>query len=147
MLQIRSHRKFIHVTIHPCGRANCNSPLRVCYPNVGKYYIQIASRAWYEDVCVRRRGELKFAHTTIRPCCNSSILQFIHIAKFMLQIHPCFQLTIIGGRIAHNGWANCPQWMGELQFAPTRVLSERWQISCKYLNTCKLMIECIYIPT
>ena len=27
---------------------------------------------------------------------------------------------------------NCPpMWKGELQFAPTRVLSERWQISCK----------------
>ena len=36
-----------------------------------------------------------------------------------LQIHPCFQLP--------------PMWKGELQFAPTRVLSERWQISCKYV--------------
>ncbi|WP_448824136.1 hypothetical protein [Capnocytophaga gingivalis] len=31
----------------------------------------------------------------------------------------------LGGRIALNGKANCPQWKGELQFAPTRVLSER----------------------
>ena len=37
-------------------------------------------------------------------------------------------LTYRRGRIALNGWANCPEWMGELQFAPTRALSERSQI-------------------
>ena len=41
------------------GWANCNSPLHVRYPNVGKYYMQIASRAWHEDVCVRRRGKVR----------------------------------------------------------------------------------------
>ena len=99
--------KFIHVANSPMfsitfnGRANCNSPLHVRYPNVSKYYMQIASRAWHEGVCVRRRGELKFAHTAIcpyckiHPCCkfvhivnssilqNSSTLQFTHVA-----IHP-----------------------------------------------------------
>ena len=38
------------------------------------------------------------------------------------------ELLLMDGRIALNGWANCPEWMGELQFAPTRMLSERWQI-------------------
>jgi len=89
------------------------------------------SRAWYEGVCVCRRGELQFAHTTIcphcispilriHPCCkfvhivNSSMLQirphrkFIHVANSpMLQIHLCFQLPLMGGRIVHNGWVNC----------------------------------------
>jgi len=41
------------------GWANCNSPLHMRYPNVGKYYMQIASRAWHEDVCVRRRGKVR----------------------------------------------------------------------------------------
>ena len=72
------------------GWANCNSPLHVCYPNVGKYYMQIASRAWHRFFCVRRRGELKFAHTAICPCykfvhiVNSSILKFAHTT-----IRPC----------------------------------------------------------
>jgi len=86
------------------GRANCNSPLHVRYPNVGKYTYKSCkytkkktSWAWYEGVCVCRRGELQFAHTTICPYCISNILrihlcgrancnsptpQFAHIAKF-----------------------------------------------------------------
>ena len=38
------------------------------------------------------------------------------------------ELPLMERRIALKGWANCPQRMGELQFAPTRALSERWQI-------------------
>ena len=86
------------------GWANCNSPLHVRYPNVGKYTYKSCkytkkktSWAWYEGVCVCRRGELQFAHTTICPYCISNILrihlcgrancnsptpQFAHIAKF-----------------------------------------------------------------
>ena len=55
------------------GWANCNSPLHVRYPNVRKYYMQIASRAWHRFFCVRRRGELQFAH----------IANLSHIAKFI----------------------------------------------------------------
>ena len=42
------------------------------------------SWAWYEGICVCRRGELQFAHTTICPYCkihphyNSPMLQFTH---------------------------------------------------------------------
>ena len=82
--------------IHPCGRANCNSPLHVRYPNVGKYYMQIASRAWYEGVCVCRRGELQFAHTTIcpyckiHPCCKFVHTPIrLHCISPILRIHPC----------------------------------------------------------
>ena len=56
------------------------------------------SWAWYEGICVCRRDELQFAHIAICPYCK---------------IHPHY---------------NSPMWIGELQFAPTRVLSERWQI-------------------
>ena len=71
----------------------------------------------------------------IRPHPNSPILQnspmlqirphrkFIHIAKFIhVANSPMFSID-------HNGRANCPYTgEGELQFAPTRALSERWQI-------------------
>ena len=33
--------QFTHIAIRPCGRANYNSPLRVCYPNVGKYHVNV----------------------------------------------------------------------------------------------------------
>ena len=78
------------------GWANCNSPLHVRYPNVGKYYMQIASRAWYEGVCVCRRGELQFAHTTIcpyckiHPCCKFVHTPIrLHCISPILRIHPC----------------------------------------------------------
>ena len=80
------------------GWANCNSPLHVRYPNVGKYYMQIASRAWHRFFCMRRRGELKFAHIA-----NSPTPQFAHIAKF----------THVEGRIANRpntgGWVSYKQ--------------------------------------
>ena len=110
-------------------------PLRVCYPNVGKYYMQIASRAWHEDVCVCCRGELQFAHTAICPCykfvhiVNSSILKFAHTT-----IRPCCNSSILQNSftLQIRSHYNSPMWKGELQFAPTRVLSERWQnIICK----------------
>ena len=77
------------------GWANCNSPLRVCYPNVGKYHVNTRkytkrrhrhgmdlfvcvvgakSASWRSGVC-----------DEIRPCCNLPILQ----NSSMLQIHPC----------------------------------------------------------
>ena len=66
------------------------------------------SWAWYEGVCVRRRGELKFAHITICPYCKIHLCcKFVHIVNSsilqnssMLQIHLCFQLPLMGGRIA-----------------------------------------------
>ena|GEM_PF-3276031 len=33
----RSHCKFAHIAIPPCGRANCNSPLHMCFLDVRKY--------------------------------------------------------------------------------------------------------------
>ena len=122
--------KFVHIVnssmlqIHPCGRANCNSPLHVRYPNVGKYYMQIASRAWYEGVCVCRRGELQFAHTTIcpyckiHPCCKFAHTPIRpHCISPILRIHPC-------------GRANCShtQLRQLADFAPTRVFSGCWRI-------------------
>ena len=107
------------------GWANCNSPLHVRYPNVGKYYMQIASRAWHRFFCMRRRGELKFAHIA-----NSPTPQFAHIAKF----------THVEGRIALRPYT-CIFWM----LANIHVI--KYKYTCKYLNTCKLMIERIYIPT
>ena len=62
------------------------------------------SWAWCEYVCARCRGELQFALCScVRFCLES----------------PMFSIA--------------PMWKGELQFAPTRVLSKRWQISCKYV--------------
>ena len=163
------------------GWANCNSPLHVCYQDIGKYtyksckYTKKTSWAWYEGICVCRRGELKFAHIA-----NSPTLYFEHITNSpTLQIHLCFQLPLMGGRIALNGWANCNSPM--LQFIHIANLSHiairpyyefthvdrriairpytcifwmlanihviKYKYTCKYLNTCKLMIERIYIPT
>ena len=76
------------------------------------------SASWRSGVC-----------DAIRPHHNLPILQNSPI----LQIHLYFQLPLMGGRIALKGRANCPQWMGELQFAPTRVFSGCWQISCNYV--------------
>ena len=46
---------------------------------------------------------------------NSPTLYFVHITNSpTLQIHLCFQLPLMGGRIALNGWANCNSPM--LQF-------------------------------
>ena|GEM_PF-1520162 len=89
------------------GWANCNSPLHVRYPNVGKYYMQIASRAWHEDVCVRCRGELQFAHVAIHPYCK-----FIPYCKIhpCCKIHPHFKFTHVEGRIAIRPYA-CVFWM------------------------------------
>ena len=82
------------------GWANCNSPLHVRYPNVGKYYMQIASRAWHRFFCVRRRGELQFAHVAIHPYCK-----FIPYCK----IHPHFKFTHVEGLIAISPYA-CVFW-------------------------------------
>ena len=97
------------------GWANCNSPLHVRYPNVGKYYMQIASRAWHEDVCVRRRGKVReLAQRSM--WCNSPMLQFIHIANLS---HIAKFIHV--AKFIHI--SNSPMWKGELQFAPTRVFS------------------------
>ena len=61
--------------------------------NTCKYtckYTKKTSWAWYGFVCVCRRGELQFAHITIRPYYNSPILQFAHIAnRLCFQLPPC----------------------------------------------------------
>ena len=87
--------KFVHITIHPCGWANFNSPLRVCYPNVGKYHVNTCkyvckhtkkhhghgigsfacvvgakSASWRSGVCDAIRPYYEFAHTTICPYCK-----------------------------------------------------------------------------
>ena len=141
------------------------------------------SWAWYEGVCVCRRGELQFAHianlshiakfihisnspmwmgelqfahTTICPYCISNILrihlcgrancnsptpQFAHIAKFAhIVFRPHFKFTHVEGRITIRPYT-CIFWM----LANIHVI--KYKYTCKYLNTCKLMIERIYIPT
>ena len=145
------------------GWANCNSPLHVCYPNVGKYtyksckytkkrrhghgmrafacVVGAKSASWRSGVC-----------DAIRPHRNLPILQ----------IHLCFQLPLMGGRIALKGRANCPQRKGELPTMDGRIAIRpytcifwmlanlhviKYKYTCEYLNTCKLMIERIYIPT
>ena len=134
--KIHPRCKFVHITIHPCGRANCNSPLHVRYPNVGKYtyksckYTKKTSWAWYEGICVCRRGKVRelaqWSMWAIRPHHNSPTSQihpcckFVHIVNSsMLQIHLCCKFIHI---------SNSPMWKGELQFAPTHVFSGCWQI-------------------
>ena len=119
------------------GWANCNSPLHVRYPNGGKYYMQIASRAWHRFFCVRRRGELQFAHVAIHPYCK-----FIPYCKIhpCCKIHPHFKFTHVEGQIAISPYT-CIFWI----LANIHVI--KYKYTCKYLNTCKLIIECIYIPT
>ena len=120
------------------GWANCNSPLHVRYPNVGKYTYKSCkytkkktSWAWYEGVCVCRRGELQFAHVAIHPYCK------IHPR---CKIRPHFKFTHMEGRITIRPYT-CVFWM----LANIHVI--KYKYTCKYLNTCKLMIERIYIPT
>ena len=93
------------------GRANCNSPLHVCYPNVGKYtyksckytkrrhghgmrefacVVGAKSASWRSGVC-----------DAIRPHRNLPILQNSPI----LQNHPCCKI--------HPHY-NSPMWKGEL---------------------------------
>ena len=126
------------------GWANCNSPLHVRYPNVGKYTYKSCkytkkktSWAWYEGVCVCRRGELQFAHVAIHPYCK-----FIPYCKIhpRCKIRPHFKFTHMEGRITIRPYT-CVFWM----LANIHVI--KYKYTCKYLNTCKLMIERIYIPT
>ena len=108
-LQNRPCFQFPHVEGRIAHILRCASsrtlPLHVCFLDVRKYVnTQKTSWAWYEYVCARCRGELQFALCScVRFCLES----------------PMFSIA--------------PMWKGELQFAPTRVLSERWQISCKYM--------------
>ena len=84
------------------GWANCNSPLRVCYPNIGKYtyksckytkkrrhghgmrafacVVGAKSASWRSGVC-----------DEIHPHYNSSTLQFTHTAICLLR-----SLKIVG---------------------------------------------------
>ena len=94
--KIHPRYKFVHITIHPCGWANCNSPLRVCYPNVGKYHVNACKyvckhtkkhhghgmRAFACVVGANFNSPTpQFAHTAICPHHNSSTPQFAHIAN------------------------------------------------------------------
>ena len=91
------------------------------------------SRAWDRFFCVRRRGELQFAHITICPYCKFIPCCKIrpHCISPILQIHPCFQLTIMGGRIALNGKANCN--------SPLRVCYPN--VDKYHVNTCKYVCK------
>ena len=95
------------------------------------------SASWRSGVC-----------DAIRPCCNSSILQIYPILQNSstlqnsptFQIHPHFKFTHMEGRITIRPYT-CVFWM----LANIHVI--KYKYTCKYLNTCKLMIERIYIPT
>ena len=115
--------KFVHITIHPCGWANFNSPLRVCYPNVGKYHVNTCkyvckhtkkhhghgigsfacvvgakSASWRSGVCDAIRPYYEFAH--IAKFAHTAIhprCKFTHVTNSL----PCFKSS-------HNGKENCP---------------------------------------
>ena len=112
------HFKLPHVTIcpyfqlPPCGRANCNSPLHVCYQDVRKHtckytkkhhghgmgsfacVVGAKSASWRSGVC-----------DAIRPHCNSPILQITPIPNSPpFQIRPCYKSPPL--QIAHV--FNCP---------------------------------------
>ena len=89
------------------GRANCNSPLRVCYPNVGKYHVNTCKYVCKHTKKHHGHGMRTFA-CVVGANCNSPTLYFVHIVNSsMFQIRPrykfipYFQLSIMGGRIAH----------------------------------------------
>ena len=63
------------------------------------------SWAWYEGVCVCRRGELKFAHIAIHPYCKLPTFQ----------IRPYFKFA----PIPNSPIANCPHCkLPSFQIAP-----------------------------
>ena len=62
-----------------------------------------ASRAWYEGVCVRCRGELQFAPIPnspmlqFAPIPNRPYCEFTHISNLpLLQIYPCYKSPLCG---------------------------------------------------
>ena len=89
--------QFAHIAIHPycklptfqicpianypcydsptCGRANCNSPLHVCFLDVHKYACKYTKKH-------HRHGMSTFA-CVVGANCNSPILQFTHIANYL----------------------------------------------------------------
>ena len=114
-------------------RANCNSPLHVCCQDVGKYHVNTCKYVCKHTKKHHGHGMRTFA-CVVGANCNSPTLYFVHIVNSsMFQIRPrykfipYFQLSIMGGRIAHNGRANCShtQLRQLADFAPTRVLSKR----------------------
>ena len=153
---IRPHYISSTFQIHPCGWANCNSPLHVCYLNVGKYtyksckytkrrhghgmrefacVVGAKSASWRSGVC-----------DAIRPHHNSPMLQFIHIANLShIAIRPHCISTIL--RIHPCGRANCNSPLHVYFLDVSKYHVNTCKYTCKYLNTCKLMIERIYIPT
>ena len=62
------------------GWANCNSPLRVCYPNVGKYHVNACKYVCKHTKKHHGHGMRAFA-CVVGANCNSPMLQFIHIAN------------------------------------------------------------------
>ena len=142
---IRPHYISSTFQIHPCGWANCNSPLHVCYLNVGKYtyksckytkrrhghgmrefacVVGAKSASWRSGVCDAIRPHRKFTHIVFR-----TYYEFAHVAN-----SPMFSITF-------NGRANCPQWMGELQFAHVAI-----HPYCKFIPYCKIHPRCKIRP-
>ena len=133
--------------------ANCNSPMLQFVHIVNSSMLQI--RSHYNSPMWM--GELQFAHVAIRPhrkfihVANSFTLQFTHVDGRIAirpyckihprcKIHPHFKFTHVERRIAIRPYT-CIFWM----LANIHVI--KYKYTCKYLNTCKLMIERIYIPT
>ena len=67
--------------------------------------------------------------------CNSPTPQFAHIV-----FRPYYEFTHVERRITIRPYT-CVFWI----LANIHVI--KYKYTCKYLNTCKLMIERIYIPT
>ena len=86
------------------------------------------SRAWYEGVCVCRRGELQFAHIAIRLCCK-----FTHISN-----RPHSKFTHVGGLIAISPYT-CVFWT----FANIHVNTCKY--TCKYTKTSRAWYEYVYV--
>ena len=93
------------------------------------------SASWRSGVC-----------DAIRPHHNSPMLQFIHIANLShIAIRPHCISTIL--RIHPCGRANCNSPLHVYFLDVSKYHVNTCKYTCKYLNTCKLMIERIYIPT
>ena len=80
------------------GWANCNSPLRVCYPNVGKYHVNTCKYVCKHTKKHHGHGMRAFA-CVVGANCNSPTPQFVHTAicpycKFIpyCKIHPCCKI-------------------------------------------------------
>ena len=98
----------------PCGRANYNSPLRVCYLDVRKYRCKYTCKYTEKH---HGHGVSMFAHV-VGAICKSPLCCCVlfFLESLTLQIRPCYKFAHV---------FNSPMWKGELltySAAPARGL-------------------------